>query len=70
MTKLAINVAVCRNEEVRVQGKAVARAVFLLQGLLAADRKQEFYTARSGSGMRSVLRGTVRSAMHEMQRGQ
>lgn len=44
-----------RDEKVRVQGQAVARAVFLLQGLPAADRQQEFHTARSGSGLRAVL---------------
>ena len=59
-----------RDEEVRIQGEAVARAVLLLQGLPAADRQQEFHPARPGGRLRPVLRGTVCPAMHEVQRGQ
>ena len=47
----------------------MARAVFLLQGLHAADRQQEFHTTRPGSGLCPVLRGAVRTAVHEMQWG-
>ena len=61
---------VCRrHEEVRVQGKAVARAVLLLQGLSAADRQQEFHPSRPGDRVCAVLRGSVRTEVCQVQRG-
>ena len=59
-----------RHEEVWIQRQAIPRAMFLLQGLQAANRNKDVHPTWPGSRLRALLRGTIRPEVHQMQWGE